>query len=109
KLDRNFIIESIYKQKMPNRFLAQFTYFLKENIENEYVFRLINKNFDDFLSIYLPLLPVQSKDFPLHFVGSIAYYFQDILKNCVEKHHYLVGNIAQNPIEGLKKYHHLST
>ncbi len=104
-LDRNYIIEYVYKQKTPNRFLAEFTYFLHENIENEYISALIYRSFDTFLSIYLPLLPTESQNFPLHFVGSVAYYFQDILKNVVKKHHYLVGNIAQSPMEGLKKYH----
>lgn len=105
-LNRNFIIDAIYKQKNANRFLAKFAVFLNQNREDNYIFELIDNAFSTFLSIYLPLLPKESQKFPLHFVGGVAYHFQDILFKNIEKNNYITGEVAQNPIEKLKKYHY---
>jgi hypothetical protein len=42
---------------------------------------------------------------PIHFVGSVAYYFQDALKRACEERGYRVGNIIKKPIDGLAQYH----
>jgi hypothetical protein len=43
--------------------------------------------------------------YPVHFIGSIAFYCKDILnKVCIDNHAQL-GNIIQKPIEGLVTYH----
>jgi N-acetylglucosamine kinase-like BadF-type ATPase len=104
-LHRDFILQNIYKQPNPNRFLAKFTTFIKENIENEVIKNIVIQSFDQFLQTYLPLLPVESQKFSIHFVGSIAFYFQEELKMAVDNVNYKIGKILKNPIEGLKEFH----
>ena len=46
---------------------------------------------------------------PIHFVGSVAYHFQDALKKACADRGYCVGNIIKKPIDGLAQYHVEST
>jgi len=39
------------------------------------------------------------------FVGSIAFYFHEILELVAANHGISISQIVQNPIEGLIKYH----
>ena len=39
------------------------------------------------------------------FTGSVAYYFQDILKEVMKKHRLKISRIIASPIEGLVRYH----
>jgi hypothetical protein len=42
---------------------------------------------------------------PVGFVGSIAYYYQDVLKKVMVDNGFEIGTILQSPMEGLKVYH----
>ena len=45
------------------------------------------------------------KEVPANFVGSIAYYFKDILKEEAEKLDITIGSVIKKPIDGLAEYH----
>ena len=45
------------------------------------------------------------KNLEVNFVGSIAYYYQDILKEVAAGLGVKVGKILKAPIEGLIEYH----
>jgi len=38
-------------------------------------------------------------------VGSVAYYFKDILEEVAKKHSFTVGKIEKRPVEPLADYH----
>ena len=42
---------------------------------------------------------------PVHFVGSIAFHFQEILTEAITEMNMKLGKIIQSPMEGLIKYH----
>lgn len=42
---------------------------------------------------------------PIHFVGSVAFHFQDLLKEAIEEMNIKLGKIIQSPMEGLIEYH----
>jgi len=41
----------------------------------------------------------------VHFVGSVAYYYKDILEEAIYDCGMQLGNILQAPMEGLIKFH----
>ena len=98
------IIDHVYRQKFPNRFLASFVPFLAKHIENKAIFDLVKENFRRFL-----IRNVQQyqgwEHLPIGFVGSIAYYFQQPLKEALEAEHMTIGKTIQAPMEGLIAYH----
>lgn len=103
-LTPELIMEKVYRQPFPNRFLASFAPFIKKHLDNEYVYGLVYDNFKDFVIRHL--YAYDALDFyAVHFVGSIAYQFQDILRKLMDDRSLETGTIAQSPMEGLIKYH----
>ena len=51
-----------------------------------------------------PVIP-NYKDVPVHFVGSIAYYFKEVLQKVAIKYSFTVGKIEKRPVEPLTQYH----
>ena len=103
-LTRTDILESVYRKERPNLFLAGFTKFIYKNIQVEYCRQLVHQSFDSFISRNL-LNYTGYKSLPVHFTGSVAYYFQDILRKALTKHSLNCGIILQEPMEGLIRYH----
>ncbi len=98
------IIESVYRKPFPNRFLAHFVPFIKKHIENEEISKMVKRSFDDFLK--KNILPYPNvNQYPIHFVGSIAFYFEGILKEVVLKNQLIMGEIEKSPIKGLIEFH----
>lgn len=98
------ILDNVYNQPRPNRFLASFAPFFLKNIEHPYVLELVSSSFDDFFSKYV-LKFKESKNTKIHFLGSIAYHFSDVLISSALKAGLQPGKILESPIQGLIDYH----
>ncbi len=98
------IIENVYRQPFPNRYLAHFTPFIKENIDNKILSQMVEDSFDEFLQKNILQYP-KSDILPIHFVGSVAFYFKDILEKAVAKNGLIMGKVSQTPMKGLIDYH----
>ena len=46
---------------------------------------------------------------PIHFVGSVAYNYEQVLKEAIESMGMKPGKIIKSPMEGLIKYHSVSS
>lgn len=95
------VVENVYRKPFPNRYLAQFTKFCSANIDNPLIYKLVYDHFDYFVKRIIPQYPKG----PVGFVGSIAYYFRDILTKAMEDNGFEVGRILQSPMEGIKEYY----
>ncbi len=96
------IINKVYKEKLPNRSLAQYAYFLLENIEDKQIQTIVKQSFDSFIKRNILHYPTHLK---IHFVGSIAVAFESILRETLLEHRLQIGQILQKPIDALVKYH----
>lgn len=97
------ILENVYKKPFPNRFLAKFTPFLLEHIEEPAIFNLVYDSFDAFFVRNVMQYPLE--DIKVGFVGSIAHYFHDTLEIVASERGIEVNQITQSPMEGLVRYH----
>lgn len=105
KLSRGEILERVYKWPFPNRFLASFTPFLLQHIACPEVEKLVESGLRDFLC-----RNVKQYDylhFPVHFVGSVAWYFKSQLLKVANEESVSIGRLYQSPMEGLIAFHHL--
>ena len=98
------IIDNIYHKNQVSRYLASFSRFAYENIEHDYIRNLCSKCFDEFIEYFI-LRYKTSKDLEIGFVGSIAYYFQDLLSERLENQKLRLGKVIKSPIEGLIEFH----
>lgn len=103
-LDRMKIIENVYKKPAANRFLASLSPFLIKNIEEPAIHRLVLNAFKAFFVRNIENYS-NYKSLEVSFVGSVAYYYQEVLKEAAAALDIKVGTIIKSPMEGLLKYH----
>jgi len=97
------IIERVYRQPFPNRFLASFSPFLAQNIEVPEIRALVLNAFKTFLNRNVKQYDHQNNK--VHFVGSVAYYYKEVLEEAICECSMQLGTIMQSPMEGLISYH----
>lgn len=103
-LDRTKIITAVYRQSAANRFLAQFGPFLAKHISEPSVHKLVLDAFTDFFVRNVASYKGY-KELPCNFVGSVAHYFDSVLREAAQNLGITIGTIIKNPMEGLIKYH----
>lgn len=103
KVTADDIMASVYSSPFPNRFLSAFSYFLVDYMDNDYVHGLIYKNFKSFFE--RNLRQYEYKDYPVRFVGTIAYKYASILQEIAEEYEFVIDRIDETSIVGLVEYH----
>jgi len=103
-INKTDILDSVYKQPYPNRYLASFSKFVYQNIKEQYLIDLVVDCFDQFFEKHICKYPLH-KEVPLNCVGSIAFYYSAILKYVAEKNKVKVDVILESPIAALTMYH----
>jgi glucosamine kinase len=104
KIGASDILDSIYKKPLPNRYIASFAMFLDENRGHYMIENIIEDGLRDFFSIHLSQYPESGK-VPVFFTGSVAFGFQDILKELCKTYGWRVGKFLAKPMPGLIAYH----
>ena len=98
------ILEHVYRQPYPNRYLGQFSKFLFDHMKNPFIYQLVYGSFQEFLKRKVLKYP-SAQECPIHFSGSIAFYFNTILRQAAGDLDLHIKNITENPIAGLTLYH----
>jgi len=104
QLDLDQIIDRVYRQPSPNVFLASLTPFIHKHLDHSVIHDIVANGMRQFLKHHVLCYP-EAKNIQTSFVGSIAFYFQEILRQEAEKLQISIGQIIQKPIDGLVKYH----
>ena len=106
------IIERVYRQPFPNRFLAKLSKFCADHIDDPRIHALVYDHFVQFIrrNLHQYFAPSPSGEgrgeaSPVGFVGSIAYYYRPILEEAMRAENLPLGTILKDPIEGLKDFH----
>lgn len=99
------VLLRLYKSPMPAKYLASFAKFIFEvGYTDTYIKNLLEKGFEELIEYQLKLWP-DYKKIPIHFIGSIAYFAEDILRNTLSSKSILTGRVQKAPIQGLYNYH----
>lgn len=106
-ITKEIILENVNRKPMPSRYLAEFSKFIHDNKENDYIKKLIYQSFEDFTLHYITRYQ-EARQYRIHFVGSIAQGFKKILKDVLESKNLELGKIEDAPINGLIEYHLLN-
>lgn len=97
------ILENVYKKPFPNRFLAQFTPFLVEHLEEPAIFNLVFDAFDSFF--VRNVMQYELEEMEIGFVGSVAHFLRDPLEIVACERGITISSIVQSPMEGLVIFH----
>ncbi len=101
---REEFLEKVYQQEKPGTFLASFTKFIFQHMREPYCYQLVHHGFSEFFENNV-MAYEGYKNLKVHFVGSIAFYFSDILRQVAHDKGVTVKNILETPIAGLTLFH----
>jgi hypothetical protein len=98
------VLEKVYKGERPSAFLASFSKFIFQHLKEPYCYQLVYRCFADFYENNV-MKYENFKTLKVHFVGSIGFYFSDVLRQVAHDKGIMVKNILEGPIAGLALYH----
>jgi glucosamine kinase len=101
---REEFLEKVYQQEKPSAFLGSFTKFIFHHLKEPYCYDLVYKSFEEFYVNNVMKYP-NYQNLKVHFTGSIAFYFSDLLRQVANDKGITVKNILEGPIAGLTLYH----
>jgi len=99
-ITRDIVLENVYRKPNPNRYLAQYTFFIKENIEHPFMRFLVSECFLEFIDKHVKVFDNYT-DLKVRCVGSVAHNFKDILLECSLAGEIDIDLVIQSPIERL--------
>lgn len=101
---REEFLEKIYQQEKPSTFLATFSKFIFQHLKEPYCYKLVYDSFAEFYENNVMRYD-GFQNLKVHFVGSIAFYYSDLLRQVANDKGVTVKNILEGPIAGLTLYH----
>ena len=91
------IIQKVYREPLPNRFLASLSKFIGVHIaEEQWIEDMVVDCFRDFFR--KNVRHYNRKDLSVSFVGSVAYYYQTQLKKAAEMEGFVIGKVLKSPL-----------
>ena len=102
-LSKSQVIEQLYKKGNPTAYLASFANFLNKTKNSKWRKDFLFPIFQEFIDIRIKQYS-EYIGYDLHFVGSIAYFYADLLKEILQCNNLTCSSIIQKPIDGLVDY-----
>ena len=99
------VMESVYNRPFPNRFLSTISYFLADYMDDDYFDGLITLNLRCFDTSNV--CQYDYKNYPIRFVGSLAYGYANILRQVAGEFGIELTIIEETPMPGLIEFHSL--
>lgn len=104
-LNADTIKRNVYKEENPNTYLASFAEFIFTAEErNGYFYKLIYEGMEKFIERRVMSFK-EAQSVPIHFIGSIAFFSEDIIRDVAKRYHLNIGNIIRRPIDGLIQHY----
>jgi len=98
------IINRVYREPLPNRFLAAFAPYIVSVMEQYGEVELLVKNsVEAFFT--RNVMQYNYKNHPVYFTGSVAYNIKNLLHETAKKYNIQIGEIIASPTNGLICYH----
>ncbi len=104
KITPDEIRQRVYNMPHVNVFLGSFAPFAHKHIKQQFFYELVYDGFKSFIKTQVMHFPQASK-VPIHFVGSIAYHFENALQDVICDLKLNMGQIVRRPLDGLVQYY----
>lgn len=104
KVTPDVIMDAVYNNASANRNLREYSFFLSEHLDHEYVVSLIDREFSRFFERNLCQYDDYDK-LPVAFVGSVATTYSELLLDVAQRYGVRVQKIVRSSMPGLVTYH----
>ena len=98
------IMDAVYNNARANRNLREYSSFLSEHLDHEYVVSLIDREFSRFFERNLCQYASYDR-LPVAFVGTVASTYSEILLEVASRYGVRIQKIVRNSMPGLVTYH----
>ncbi|MDR1023176.1 MAG: hypothetical protein LBL94_07910 [Prevotellaceae bacterium] len=102
-LTREQMLQAVYRGSAPAEYLAGFSGFLVENRDSDFVRSLVYQSFGSFFDSHVKQM--YSAGYQAGVVGSVGFFFADMLSDVAQKYGITSLEILRYPIERLASYH----
>lgn len=103
-MNRDEVLEQLYRKPFPNRFLASWVPFAVEHQDHHYIRHLVAESFTEFCTGLLMKYENAGR-FPMCCTGSVGYLFRSLLDETVSRFGIRILKNVPSPIDGLLDYH----
>lgn len=103
-LEKDLLIDRIYKQPNANVFIASFMPFIAKHKDHEYIQQMVREGFKKFMDIHVCCFE-NYKEVEVNFVGSISEIFEKQLQEAASVFGINIGRIIRRPVDSLVQYH----
>ena len=97
------IVNKVYREPFPNRFLASLSPFCSRHRDLPEIHEFLVDCFREFFLRNVALY--ERKELPVHFIGSVAWNYRQELEEAAAQLGFRIGKIEQDPLDGLIQYH----
>ena len=104
QITREDVLEAVYRNPLPNRYLASFSLFASSRMEHPYMRKVLSEIFLEFLQMQVCKYADYRKK-TVHFVGSVAFHYQSILQEVAQSMDIRCGCFLKSPAKALATYH----
>ena len=103
-LELKDFVDQLYRHGQPSRYLASFAKFAGERQSHPFLHDLVRRCFEAFLEAFVFRFECCTT-LRISFVGSVAYHFQDIVRECLTEAGLTLGSVMAHPADGLVDYY----
>jgi hypothetical protein len=103
-LEKELILENVYNRPHANVYLARYAKIMEQSPDKEFMEKLVEQGFTDFFRHHVCCYKNYTQ-YPVHFVGSIAYFYRHQLKKVAHSFACELGNINREPVYKLLDWH----
>jgi len=104
QLTHENILQAVYHDPFPNRYIAQFSKFISDYKNEKAMSDIIYYSIEEFFINHILKLS-ENKQNTIRFTGSIAWYFKDFIFSIAKNYSLSIDQITQTPIERLIELH----
>lgn len=101
---RKDILDKVYGGGVPAAYLASFTKLFTGHLHHPFVRKIVKQSFTEFLTRHVCKYRGH-ETLPVNFVGSVAFHFQDILREALHDLGLHAGVFVKKPIANLVEFH----
>ncbi|SMD32500.1 hypothetical protein SAMN04488029_0845 [Reichenbachiella faecimaris] len=103
-LEPTDILNNIYHHHMPILYLSSFSKFIHKFLKDPMIYQMVYDAFKKFLEVNV-MKYTNYINIPVHFTGSVAFYYEEILRKVGTDLGINIKDIVVGPIDGLTQYH----
>lgn len=96
------IIQAVYREPLPNRYLAATSRFIHSHLHINEVRLLVIDNFQAFFR--RNLVQYGRADLPVRAIGSVAWHYREQLSEAAQAEGFRLDRVEQSPMDGLVHY-----